>query len=166
MEDFIYIGKIVNTHGIRGEVRLLSNFDKKENVFVPNMTFYLGRKKEPVVVTSYRHHKNFEMVCFKGYHNINDVLCFKGLYAYVKREDLYLEENELLECDYLNMEAWNQEKCFGRVIDIEDRGKGNKIFVIERGSKKILIPFQKVFIDSVSSFENRIYFRDIEGLIS
>ncbi|MDE5587382.1 MAG: ribosome maturation factor RimM [Bacilli bacterium] len=106
MEDFIYVGKIVNTHGIRGEIRLLSDFDKKENVFVPNMTLYLGRKKEPVTITSYRHHKNFEMVCLEGYNDINDVLRFKGLYAYVLREDLKLKEDELLEEDYIGMEAW------------------------------------------------------------
>ncbi len=166
MEEFIYIGKIVNTHGIRGEIRLLSDFDKKENVFVPNMTLYLGRKKEPVTITSYRHHKNFEMVCLEGYHNINDVLRFKGLYAYVLREDLNLKENELLEEDYIGMEAWKENECFGIIRDIENRGKGNKIFVIEKEGKRILIPFQEVFIDEISISEKRVYFKEVEGLIS
>lgn len=166
MEDYIYVGKIVNTHGIRGEIRLLSDFDKKGSVFLPNMTLYIGRKKEPVKITSYRHHKNFEMVCLEGYHNINDVLRFKGLYAYVLREDLKLKENELLEEDYIGMTAWNEEDFLGTITDIEDRGRGNKIFVIEQGEKRILIPFQKVFVKEVSIKEKRVYFKEVEGLIS
>ena len=166
MEEFIYIGKIVNTHGIHGEIRLLSDFDKKEKVFVPNRTLYIGRKKEPVVITRYRHHKNFEMVCLEGYHNINEVLRLKGLYAYVKKEDLNLEEGELLESDYLGLNAFFLDQCFGKIIDIENRGRGNKIFVIDHNGKRILIPFQSVFIQEVSLPLKKITFKDIEGLIS
>jgi len=166
MDDFIYIGKIVNTHGIRGEIRLLSDFDKKEKVFVPNMTLYIGRKKEMVKITSYRKHKNFDMICLEGFHDINEVLRFKGLYAYVKREDLNLGSDELLEEDYIGMDAWYQDNPIGKVIDIENRGRGNKIFVIEKDSKRILIPFQDIFIDSVSTSKGIIYLKNVEGLIS
>lgn len=166
MEEFIYIGKIVNTHGIRGEIRLLSDFDKKEKVFVLNQTLYIGRKKEAVKITSYRKHKNFDMICLEGYHDINEVLRFKGLYAYVKKEDLKLGEGELLESDYIGMDAYFSGKEIGKVIDIENRGRGNKIFVIERENKRILVPFQEVFIQSVSLPLKQIEFQNIEGLIS
>lgn len=165
MEEFIYIGKIVNTHGIRGEIRLLSDFDKKEKVFVPNQTLYLGRKKEMVKITSYRKHKNFDMICLEGYHDINEVLRFKGLYAYVKKEDLGLSEGELLESDYIGMDAYFLEKEIGKVVDIENRGRGNKIFVIERENKRTLVPFQEVFIKNVSLPLKQIEFQNIEGLI-
>ena len=46
MDEYIYIGKIVNTHGLKGEIRILSDFDFKDRVFVPGIKFYLGRKKE------------------------------------------------------------------------------------------------------------------------
>ena len=42
--EYIVIGKIVNTHGIKGEVRLLSNFKYKEKVFVPKFTIYIGKE--------------------------------------------------------------------------------------------------------------------------
>ena len=48
MEEYIYIGKIVNTHGIKGEIRILSDFEKKDSVFVVGMPIYIGRKKERV----------------------------------------------------------------------------------------------------------------------
>jgi len=154
MEDFIYIGKIVNTHGIHGEVRLLSDFDRKDKVF------------QPVVITNYRKHKNFDMICLEGYHDINQVLRFKGLNAYVQKEDLNLGEEELLERDYIGMEAFFENNCFGKIISIENYGLGNKIFVIDYRKKRILIPFQKVFIKKISKKESRVYFQEVEGLIS
>ena len=97
MDDFIYVGKIVNTHGLKGEIRILSDFEYKEKVFVPGMTIYIGRKKEKEEIVTYRHHKNFEMITMKGYTDINEVLRYKGLYVYVLREDLSLKEDEYLE---------------------------------------------------------------------
>ena len=86
MEEYIYIGKIVNTHGIKGEVRILSDFEKKDRVFVAGMPIYIGRKKEKEIINSYRHHKNFEMITMKGYNDINQILKYKGLYVYIKKE--------------------------------------------------------------------------------
>ena len=48
--DYVYIGKIVNTHGIKGELRILSNFDKKEHVFKPNFKIYIGNKAVSVLI--------------------------------------------------------------------------------------------------------------------
>ena len=73
MDEYIYVGKIVNTHGIKGEIRILSDFDKKNKVFIPGMIIYIGRKKEKKVIRTYRHHKNFEMITMNGYSDINEV---------------------------------------------------------------------------------------------
>ena len=81
--DLVYVGKIVNTHGIKGEVRILSDFDYKERVFKKEVSFYLGKEKQELMVSSYRHHKMFEMVTFEGINNINDVLKYKGDYIHV-----------------------------------------------------------------------------------
>ena len=94
--EYIYIGKIVNTHGIKGELRIKSNFEKKDLVFKPNMTYYIGEEKVSEEVTSYRHHKEFEMVTFKGYDNINQVLKYLKKDVYVNREDLHLKANDYI----------------------------------------------------------------------
>ena len=53
----IKIGKIVNTHGIKGEVRLLSKFPYKDKVFIKDMNIYIDKKYKEVI-SSYRKHKN------------------------------------------------------------------------------------------------------------
>ena len=60
--NYLYIGKLVNTHGIKGEVRILSNFRHKDKVFVKGFKFYVGKDKKEYVVETYRKHKNFDMV--------------------------------------------------------------------------------------------------------
>ena len=58
---FINIGKIVNTHGIKGELRILSDFKYKDKVFKKGFKFYVGKDKEELIVNSYRYHKIFDM---------------------------------------------------------------------------------------------------------
>ena len=71
--NLIVIGKLVNTHALKGEVRIISDFQFKSRVFVPNFKLYIGKDKEEVTIKSYRHHKNFEMCLFHEYNYINDV---------------------------------------------------------------------------------------------
>ena len=50
--DYIYIGEIVNTHGLKGEVRLLSDFEYKKEAFIINKKIYVGKNKEELVIKS------------------------------------------------------------------------------------------------------------------
>jgi len=163
MEDFIYIGKIVNTHGIKGEIRIISDFEKKDKVFVKGMPIYIGRKKEKEVITSYRHHKNFEMITMEGYTDINQVLRYKGLYVYIKKEDLNLEDGEYLETDLINLTVLvdNDEK--GIISDIRDSGH-NKFLVIKTDSKEVFIPYQKEFIGNIDFTNKKIEIKPIKGM--
>lgn len=163
MEEFIYIGKIVNTHGIKGEIRIISDFEKKDKVFIIGMTIYIGRKKEKEIINSYRHHKNFEMITMKGYCDINEVLRYKGLYVYIKKEDLKLEAGEYLETDLINLKVIVDGNEKGIVTDIRDSGH-NKFLVIKTEKKEVFIPYQKEFISSVDFTNNIIVITPIKGM--
>lgn len=163
MEEFIYIGKIVNTHGLKGEVRILSNFEFKNKVFIPGIKYYLGRKKEEVLVNTYRHHKNFEMVTLDGYNDINDVLRFKGLYVYVKKEDIKLNNNEYLDTDLINLKVIVNGNEMGIVKDIVDSGN-NKLLLIDYNNKNVYIPYQKEFIKNIDLNSKTITIDPIEGM--
>ena len=98
---YIRIGKIVNTHGIKGELRLLSSFKYKDRVFKKDMKLYIGNNKEMVIIDSYRKHKNFDMITLRGYDNINQVLKYKGCFAFINRDDLVLKSDEYLDEDIM-----------------------------------------------------------------
>ncbi len=86
--DYIYIGKIVSTHGIKGEIRLISDFEYKELVFKVGTPIYIGNDKKRNIINSYRHHKNYDMITMEGYNNINDVLQFKNQKVYVLKNEI------------------------------------------------------------------------------
>lgn len=158
--EYVCIGKLVNTHGIKGEVKLLSNFEYKNKVFVVGMNFYIGEDKEKVTVNTYRHHKVFDMVTFKEYNYINDVLKFKGKLVYVLKPDLALDNNSILDRDYIGMNAYYEGVLVGKVNDIIDNN-GYKLMLI--GTK--FVPFNKEFISSVSVTKNELILKNVEGLL-
>lgn len=163
MDDFIYVGKIVNTHGLKGEIRIISDFEYKDKVFVPNFPIYIGRKKEKETIKTYRHHKNFEMITMDGYSDIDEVLRYKGLYVYIKREDLNLSDTEYLESDLIGLNVIVNNNLSGVVTDIRDTGN-NKILVIEYNNKNVYVPYQKEFIDSINFERKEIVIKPIEGM--
>lgn len=158
--EYVCIGKLVNTHGIKGEVKLLSNFEYKDKAFVVGMNFYIGEDKEKVTVNSYRHHKVFDMVTFKEYNYINDVLKFKNKLVYVLKPDLALDNNSILDRDYIGMNAYYEGVLVGKVNDIINNN-GYKLMLI--GTK--FVPFNKEFISSVSVTKNELILKNVEGLL-
>ena len=70
--DKVFIGKIVSTHGIKGELKILSDFPYKNKVFVVDKKIIIDDKE--YTIKSYRVHKNFDMVTLDDYKDINEVL--------------------------------------------------------------------------------------------
>jgi len=160
--EYVFLGRIVNTHGIKGELRILSSFEYKKQIFVPNFPIYVGENKEKQEIVSYRHHKEFEMVTLNGYNNINEVLKYKGKNVYVLREDLNLGDNYLLD-DLINLDIYHNDTKIGVVDDIIDNN--SNILLHISGENKFYIPKNNNFIKSVNLSKNRIDVENIEGLI-
>ncbi len=158
--NLIYIGKLVNTHGLKGEVRIISDFEYKEKIFIKGIHLYIGKDKEEVTIESYRPHKSFDMCVFKEYSYINDVLKFKGQNVYVDREELKLNDNELLDSDYISLRCAYKEKIIGYIEEVVDNN-GYKLFNINGK----YIPKNENFIEKVDLENKTIYLKNLEGLI-
>ena len=162
--EYLYIGKIVNTHGIKGEIRLLSNFRHKDKVFKKDMPIYIGKNKEQETITSYRHHKQFEMICLEGYNNINQILKYKGEKVYIKREDLKLNTNEYLDEDLIGLNVKVNNNIVGTIKKIE-KYPHQDLIVVKKSEKDCLIPYVSDIIEEVNLKEGYIDIKDIKGLI-
>ena len=150
---YIRIGKIVNTHGIKGELRLLSSFKYKDRVFKRDFKLYVGKDKEMVIVNSYRKHKNFDMITLKGYDNINQVLKYKGMYAFINRDDLVLGNDEYFDEDIIGLDVYMDNVYRGKVIRI-DKYPSSDMLVINNNDKKYLVPYVNDFIDNIDIDKN------------
>ena len=157
----IKIGKIVNTHGIKGELRLLSKFPYKDKVFINNMKIYID-KKDIEVINTYRKHKNFDMITLKGYSNINEVLKYKGKYVYVDNNDIVLD-NKYLDEDLIGLNVIYEDNDKGIITDIERYDK-TVLFNIKGNDKEYLIPYNDNLIDKIDINDKKIYIKDIKGL--
>ncbi len=153
---YIYVGKIVNTHALKGEVRLISNFDFKSRIFKINNTLYIGKDKISEVIETYRTHKQFDMIKFKGIDYINDVLKYKGENVYINEEDLKLNEDEILASEFPEYKVYFEEKEIGQIMEYRS-DNGNKIIKVNNK----FIPYNKDFITKIDKNNKIIYMHDI-----
>lgn len=160
--EYIKIGKIVNTHGIKGEIRLLSDFLYKDAVLIPGFHIYIGNQKQEKIIQTYRKHKIFDMITLNEINNINDAIPYKGKNIYVKKDDLQIEG--YLNEDLIGLEAYQQNKKIGVVTSImKNHQKG--ILVITNNEKRFLVPNLDEFIEKIDLKKKIIIIKYIEGLI-
>lgn len=164
----VNVGKIVNMHGVKGEVKILSASDFAEERFQPGKILLIPFKDQTVEleIKSYRVHKNFHMVSFEGINNINEVEQYKGLDVYqdVDTETLPLEENEYYYSDIIGCEVFNEGISIGKVTEIFETG-ANDVWVV-KGDKEHLIPYIEDVVKEIDIENKKITIEAIEGLLS
>lgn len=156
--NLIYVGKIVNTHGLKGEVRIISDFKFKNDVFLKGNGIYINNNK--YIINSHRHHKMFDMVMLDDINGIESALELKGYNVYIDKSeykfDGYLDE------DLIGLDVYDNDVCKGKIVDIY-KTNTNDLLVIE-GNKKHMVPNINAFIKEVDLESNKIYINYIKGL--
>ncbi|ARP42187.1 Ribosome maturation factor RimM [Geobacillus thermodenitrificans] len=171
MERWFNVGKIVNTHGIRGEVRVISRTDFPEERYKKGNKLYIFRERdsEPVEVTvkSHRVHKSFDLLSFEGYDSINDVEPFKGAMLKVPESQLgELNEgeyyfHEIIDCTVVTEAG----ETIGKVKEILTPG-ANDVWVVRRqDGTDALIPYIDDVVMHVDPERKIIIIRPMEGLL-
>lgn len=165
------VGKIVNTHGIKGEVRVISKTDFAEERYKPGNTLYLfmDGRNEPVEVTvnTHRLHKQFHLLQFKERQNLNEVEELKNAIIKVPEEELgELNEGEFYFHEIIGCEVFTEEgELIGKVKEILTPG-ANDVWVIGRkGKKDALIPYIESVVKYIDVKEKKIEIELMEGLI-
>lgn len=170
--EWFNVGRIVNTHGIRGEVRILSTTDFEEERFAVGMKLAAFKKddKKPTWVTieSMRRHKNFILLTFEGMNNINLVEPFKeGMLKITKDQmtDDLLEENEYFFHEIIGCTIVSEEgETIGAVTDILQTG-ANDVWVVKGAKKEHYIPYIEDIVKEIDINEKKIVIHVMEGLL-
>lgn len=158
--NLIKVGHVSNTHGLKGEIRILSNFRFKENAFKISNKLYI--MNDELIIKSYRKHKEFDMVTFKELDNIDDVLIYKGEDVYIDRDTL--EYDGYLDEDLIGLSVYNKDILMGKVVEIM-KTTAHDILVIQNG-KKHMVPNIDEFIKNIDLVNKRIDINYIKGLAS
>lgn len=171
MTKWFNVGKIVNTHGVRGEVRVISRTDFPEERYKVGNTLYIWKEKEnaplEVKVTSHRQHKTFDLLTFEGYNNVNEVEQFKGALLKVPEEQLgELAEGEYYYHEIIGCTVITEEgETLGKVKEILSPG-ANDVWVIQRPKgQDLLIPYIDEVVLQVNIEEKLVTIHVMEGLL-
>lgn len=169
MEQMFDVGKIVNTHGVRGEVRVIKMTDYSDRFNIGNSLYIVQENELPVEVTiaGHRVHKQFELIHFEGLTNINDVEHFKGAYLKVSENQLpHLDKGEFYYHDIIGCEMYTTDgDNLGTITSILSPG-ANDVWVVEQPSgKELLIPYIREVVKSVDIEEKEVMIELMEGLL-
>ena len=163
-EGYLEAGKIVNTHGVRGEVRIEPWADSPAFLLSID-TFYIDN--EPIKVISSRVHKNFLLVSLNGINNFDSAIKLKSKIICIKRQDAHIDEGSHFIVDLIGLNAINSEtgNNIGVISDYLSR-PANDVYVIEKedGSGEMLIPAVSDFVKEINVEAGYIKFCLIEGL--
>ncbi|WP_221564231.1 ribosome maturation factor RimM [Alkalihalobacillus sp. TS-13] len=172
MSEWFNVGKIVNTHGIRGEVRVITRSDFADERYEEGSKLYLFQpgKNEPMplVVRSHRKHKQFDLVSFEGYPSINEVQPLRDGILKVHKEQLKdLPEGEFYYYEIIGCEVKTIDgKHLGKVKDILSPG-ANDVWVVysDETKKEVLIPYIDPVVKVVDVVKKQILIEPMEGLL-
>lgn len=163
--EYIAIGKIINTHGIKGDLKIYPYTDNIKR-FSDLSDLYIGQEKLQVSVGNIKYHKDFVLMKLKEYDNINDVLIFKEKLIYIdESEKVELEMDNYFIHDLIGCKVYDKEGKLIGVIDDVLQNSSNDVYIIKDNEKEYMIPAVKEFIKSVDVSEKSIIVEPIEGMI-
>ena len=141
IKDYLEIGKITSTHGIKGEMRVQPWCDTPE--FMKKFkTLYLDKKGEKPLKVSCRPNGNMVIMKAQGIDTIEEASRYREKVIYMKRSDAQLPEGtwfiqELIDCQVID--ADDENKIYGVLSDVSETG-ANDVWHIKQGEKEYLIP--------------------------
>jgi len=168
-ENYFKVGTIVNTHGIRGEVKIMAITDFAADRFKKGSELQIETKQGfvPVKVQASRMHKNMWLVLYDGVTNINEIEKYKTHDIYViggEREELGDDEyyyNEIIGCRVVDLEG----NDIGIISEIMETG-ANDVWVVSRdGQSDALIPMIDDVVKNVDVAEKLVTIDALEGLL-
>lgn len=169
--EFFTVGKLVNTHGLKGEVRVLSETDFPEERYKKGAILYLFLPNQkdplPLTITSAKPFKDMYLLTFKGYDSINQVEKWKGGTLKITKEDRKpLPEGEFYFQDIIGCQVITEEnEILGVITDILQPG-ANDVWVVKgTKGKEVLIPYIDDVVRKVDVKEKKIIIYLMPGLL-
>lgn len=166
MLEYLSIGQIVNTHGVKGEVKVypltddISRFNNLKEIYIESK----GELKK-YQVEGAKNLKNTVVLKLKGVDTMNDAEKLRQLYVKVGRWDaVRLPKDTFFICDIIESEVFDiHGELLGKLVDVLQTGS-NDVYVVRKDGKDLLIPALKSVVKEINLQEKRIIVELLEGL--
>lgn len=168
MEQFLQVGVISSTHGVRGEVKVFPTTDDKNRFKkLKKVILDTGKEQMPLEIEGVKFFKQFAILKFKGIDNINDIEKYKGRSLLVERANaVRLRKDEYFIADMIGMDVYTEDGAiFGKLTDVMETG-ANDVYVVETTKgQEVLIPAIKQCILEVDVEAGKMVVHLLEGLV-
>lgn len=167
MEQYLQVGVISSTHGIRGEVKVFPTTDDPARFKVlKKVILDTGKEQMTLEIQGVKFFKQFVILKFKGIDNINDIEMYKGKSLLVSRENAApLGEDEYYIADLIGMKVFTEDGEFGVLKDVIETG-ANEVYVVDsKEHGEVLIPAIHDCILDVNVEEQTMKVHLLDGLL-
>ncbi len=168
MEDFLRVGVISSTHGVRGEVKVFPTTDDVNRFkALKQVILDTGKETIPLEIAGVKFFKNMVILKFKGYDNINDIEKYKGSDLLVSRENaVKLSKDEFFIYDIIGSSVITDDEVeLGELTEVLTTGANDVYVVTTKEGKEILIPSIKECILDVNVQDKKILVHLLPGLL-
>ena len=168
MQEFLEIGQIVNTFGIKGMVKVkpftdnINKFDELKQIYIQNKE---GKKEYQIEEVKY--HKQMVLIKFKGINNPEDADLLRGSYLIINRKDQKpLEEGTYYIVDLLGLDVYTDKNVLlGKLEDIYNTGSNDIYVVKDELGKQVLLPAISEVIRNIDIENGKIIVHLLPGLM-
>lgn len=164
--EFLEVGKIINTHGLRGDVKVTAWTDLPED-FEDIKRVYIKKhgENEMLTVSKIKYQKNNLIVKFKEINDINEAEKYKGQVLFANRDDLWeLEDGVYYIADLIGLDVYDESGKIGVIADVFNTG-ANDIYDVKReGKKNLLLPVIDDVVKEIDLENKKVTVHVMEGL--
>lgn len=165
MKQYLEIGKIVNTHGLRGDLKVVPWCDDPE-LLCELDTLYLGDTYRPVEITGARVQKNCVLLHIDGVNSPEEAEKLRGQILYMHRDMVELEEGTYFIQDLIGLDVVDADtqKSYGKLTDVFQTGANDVYEVRDEAGKTVLIPAIPDVVLETNLEDGLMQIRPLEGL--
>ena len=168
MQEYFEIGQIVNTHGVKGQVKVnpftddLERFEELKSIYIVKNKQLLEYEIEEV-----KYQKNMLLIKFKKIDDLNMAEKYKGCYLKIHRKDARkLPKDTYFIADIIGSDVITDDgKLLGKVDDIYNTGSNDIYVVKDELGKQILLPNIKEVILDIDIEKQIVTVHLLDGLI-
>lgn len=168
MENFLEIGQIVNSYGLKGQMKVvpftdnIKRFSKLKTIYIE-----IERQLKEFKIQEVKYHKNNILIKLENIDDINDAEKYKNCYIKIDRKDaVKLPEDTYFIVDLIGIEVFTEENILlGKIVDIFPTGSNDVYVVKDELGKQILLPAISEVIKNVDITNKKMIVNLIKGLV-
>ena len=164
----VTVGKIVNTCGLKGEVKVINYSDFIKDRYKKNNTLFVSDEKDislNLTISSFRQNDKFIYLKFKEIDTIEEAEKLKECYLFVDSDQLKkIDDDTFYYYELLNMEVYYNDNNIGFISEVNDNG-AQDLLRIKGKNINFLVPFVNDFIEFIDVENKKIILKNLEGLL-